>query len=202
MPHAERHAATRFFSTLVEQALRVAARCHAGQTRKGCDVPYLTHPAAVALILAKAGFGDDAVLAAAILHDVVEDSEYSISELQRDFPPTVAAYVAALTERKKDEQGNKRDWESRKREHVEEVAAAPLPARAILLADKLHNLATMLYDIEHGTDIWERFNAPYERIRWYYSAIVDAAAQHDAALAPLAEECRSLLARLEQRSPA
>lgn len=202
MQNADTHAPSALFSPLLEQALRVAARCHADQTRKGGDVPYLTHPAAVAMILARAGFGDEAVLAAAILHDVVEDTDDSLADLQRDFPPTVVEYVAALTERKQDEQGNKRDWESRKRDHIAEIAAAPLPARAILLADKLHNLATMLYDIEHGTNIWERFNAPYERIRWYYSAIVEAASQGEPPLAPLADECRSLIARLEHTSSA
>ena len=186
------------FSPLVEEALRVAARCHAGQTRKGCEVPYLTHPAAVALILARAGFDEDDVLAAAILHDVVEDSDYSMAELERDFPAPVLAYVAALTERKRDEQGNRRDWESRKREHIAEIAGAPLPARAIALADKLHNLGTMVYDLQRGTNVWERFNAPSERIRWYYSEMIAAAAQEDPALASLANACRALLARLER----
>lgn len=202
MPDSSTGAAPGLFSPLVEDALRVAARCHSGQTRKGCDVPYLTHPAAVALILLKAGFDDDAVLAAAILHDVVEDSDYSLADLQRDFPPAVAEYVAALTENKRDDRGNKRDWESRKREHISGIGGAPLAARAILLADKLHNLGTMHEDLQRGADVWQRFNAPRERIRWYYSAIINAAAQQDRALTPLADACRDLLARLERAPPA
>ena len=190
------------FSPVVEKAMRVAARWHRAQTRKGCDIPYLTHLMGVALILAKAGFNDDAVFAAAILHDVLEDTDYPPGELQRDFPPQVVQYVAALTERKKDVHGNKRDWESRKRDHIAEIAAAPVPARAILLADKLHNLGTMLYDLECGANVWQLFNAPPERIRWYYGAIIEAAAQGHPSLTSLAEACRSLLARLEHaRTP-
>ena len=186
------------FSPLVERALRVAARAHRQQTRKASDVPYVSHLAGVTLILCRAGFSDDAVLAAALLHDAVEDTDYTMEMLAADFPPDVAAWVAAATERKRDEYDRPRSWEDRKREHLDQVAAAPLEARAIVLADKLHNLGSMLYDRAAGEPLWERFNAPRERVLWYHREMVERAAGDDARLSGLATACRDMLARLEE----
>src|SRR5262249_7510334 len=99
-----------FHSPLVERALRVAARAHRDQTRKGTDIPYLTDPAAVALILVRAGFDDEATLAAALLHDVVEDTDWPAERLRAEFPPQVLEYVSAVTERKLAADGSKRPW--------------------------------------------------------------------------------------------
>jgi (p)ppGpp synthase/HD superfamily hydrolase len=185
------------FSPLVERALRTAARAHRNHQRKASDVPYVSHLAGVALILCRAGFNDDAVLAASLLHDAVEDTNYTAEMLTADFPPEVAAWVAATTERKRDDENQPRSWEDRKREHLEHVAAAPLEARAIVLADKLHNLGSMLYDRAAGEPLWDRFNAPRERVLWYNREMIDRAAGGDPRLAPLADACRDMLARLE-----
>ena len=88
-----------FFSPVIERAMRLAVRCHRHQNRKLSDLPYISHPASVALILSQSGFGDEDVLAAALLHDVVEDTDCTLDELSALFPPKVAEYVAALTER-------------------------------------------------------------------------------------------------------
>ncbi|HUG92474.1 MAG TPA: HD domain-containing protein [Planctomycetaceae bacterium] len=185
------------FSPLIERALRVAAHAHRHQTRKSSDVPYVSHLAGVALILCRAGFDEEAVLAAALLHDAVEDTDCSVEMLADDFPPEVVAWVAATTERKADENGRKRPWEDRKREHLAQVAAAPLEARAIVLADKLHNLGSMLFDLAAGERLWERFNAPRERILWYHREMIDHAGAGAPRLEGLANACRELLARLE-----
>jgi (p)ppGpp synthase/HD superfamily hydrolase len=84
------------FSPLVERAMRVASCRHRGHNRKDSDLPYISHPASVALILRKAGFNDEQVLAAALLHDVVEDTEYSRESLAAEFPARVVEYVLAL----------------------------------------------------------------------------------------------------------
>ncbi|MBT4866543.1 MAG: bifunctional (p)ppGpp synthetase/guanosine-3',5'-bis(diphosphate) 3'-pyrophosphohydrolase, partial [Planctomycetaceae bacterium] len=156
-----------FFSPLVERAMRTAAIWHRNDVRKATDTPYITHPASVAMILIRAGFTDDCLLAAALLHDVVEDTDCTLDELADAFPPAVVEYVAALSEQKLDESGENRSWRIRKEEHVAEVAAAPLAARAIVLADKLHNLTAMCYDIEFDANLWSRFNASPADILWY-----------------------------------
>ena len=189
------------FSPLIERAMRVAARAHRHQHRKASDLPYITHPASVALILARAGFTDEAMLAAALLHDVVEDTGYHRDALAAEFPPLVVEYVDALSERKLDDSGRKRSWRDRKLDHIEEISRAPLAARAIELADKLHNLGTMLFDLDAGETLWERFTSSPADLVWYHTEMIAAAAGSDEALAPLANECRELLGRLAARVP-
>ena len=178
--------------------MRLAARSHRNQQRKASDIPYIAHPASVALILLRAGFHEDHVLAAALLHDVVEDTALTLEELRREFPPQVVSLVAALTERKRDQSGSERSWHDRKREHREQITAAPLPARAIFLADKLHNLATMLYDLRCGSELWSRFNAPREDVLAAARLAVECAAGDEPRLRELAEAARCLIAELEQ----
>lgn len=185
------------FSPLVERAWRLAARSHRNHTRKASDLPYITHPSSVALILARAGFDDENLLAAALLHDAVEDTDCELEALSAEFPAEVGRYVAALSERKRDDAGEKIPWQQRKDEHLAHIAAAPLPVRAIALADKLHNLGTMLFDIQSGDDLWDRFNAPPEKIIWYHREMIERAAGDDDRLNVLAADCRKLLAQLE-----
>lgn len=184
-------------SPLIERALRVAARAHREQTRKGTDIPYLTHPTAVALILVRAGFDDEATLSAALLHDVVEDTDYPPERLAAEFPPRVLEYVAAVTERKLAADGSKRPWIDRKREHLTQVEAGSVAVRAIALADKFHNLTTIVHDLESGEPVWERFNADRAQSLHHSRALVDAAGRGDPRLERLASECRKLIERLE-----
>ena len=185
------------FSPLVERAMRVASRWHRNHERKASDLPYITHPASVALILIKVGFDDDEILAAALLHDVVEDTACTLDQLAAQFPPKVVEYVAASTERKRDSNGNRRNWHDRKQEHILHVAEASLAARAIVLADKLHNLGTMLYDLEAGEDIWSRFGASPDNILSYYRAMIAQTPRNDDRLLELAGACQMQLERLK-----
>lgn len=181
--------------------MRWSAEAHAGQTRKGTELPYVIHPAAVALILARSGFDDDEVLAAALLHDVLEDTDVTIEDLAREFPARVCEFVAAASEQKTDSTGMKRPWADRKDDHVRQVAAAPQSARAIVLADKLHNLQSMLFDLAGEGLNWDRFNAPAEQIIDYHRRMIAAAFGDDERLQPLAIEAREMLARIESAAP-
>ncbi|MEX1229478.1 MAG: HD domain-containing protein [Planctomycetaceae bacterium] len=184
------------FSDLVERAMRVAARWHRHQTRKSSDLPYITHPASVMSILTRVGIHDDDVLAAALLHDVLEDTPCPIEDLAAEFPPRVLDYVQQLTEQKKDEAGTVRPWKVRKTEYIERLQNAPWEVRAIALADKLHNLGTMVYDLEAGEALWKRFGASPEQVLWYHDEVVRQAAQDDVRLLPLASQCRRLIQKL------
>ena len=189
------------FSPLVERAMRIAAQAHRHHHRKGSDLPYITHPAQAAMILLRAGIDDDEILAAALLHDVVEDTEHTLEMLAVDFPPKVVQLVAAMTERKHDHDGRKRSWLERKDEHLRHIFAEPWEARAIVLADKLHNLGSMVVDRDNGEELWGRFNAPRERVLWYYREMIAAAEQGDPRLAGLAKECTALVEHLATRTP-
>lgn len=184
---------------LLERALRVAAAAHAGQTRKASGLPYITHPVAVAMLLQQHGFTDERTLAAALLHDVVEDTPVSAADLAAEFEAPVVELVGHLTERKLDESGCRRPWEDRKREHLSHIGSSPLAARAITLADKLHNLRTMIFDMDRGEDLSERFNASFERLVWYYASAIEAAAGNDGELADLAAAARRALQDVRRR---
>ena len=186
------------FSHLVEHALRTAARAHQDHCRKGTDLPYLTHPVSVALLLVRAGFVEDELLAAALLHDVVEDTSVTLEQLAAEFPPLVIEYVAGLTERKLDDSGVRRSWQDRKADHLAHVATAPQPIRAVILADKLHNLGSMVFDLRGGERLWDRFNAPPDRVLWYLREMVAAAHQHEPILDGLARQCRHFVDELER----
>ena len=179
------------FSPLIEHAIRVAARAHRHDVRKGSDIPYLSHSASVALLLERVGISDDQILAAALLHDVVEDTAVTLEDLARDFPPPVVELVRGLSERKLDELGQTRPWRDRKVDHLAEFGV-----RAIALADKLHNLGTMVFDIEQGEPIWERFNASRDDILWYQQAMLKAADHGEPELVPLVAACLQFIERL------
>ncbi len=149
------------FSSDVERALRVAIAAHDGQVRKGLEsVPYVSHPFHVALILARLGY-DDAVIAAGLLHDVVEDCEgWTIERIEAEFGRDVRGIVAELTEDKS------QSWEVRKRDGIDRVARLSPPALAIKAADKLHNLKTLLGDLQSTDDsaiVWAKFKGGRER---------------------------------------
>jgi (p)ppGpp synthase/HD superfamily hydrolase len=184
------------YSPLLERALRFAADQHRSQNRKASSTPYITHPMQVAWILERAGFNDESLLAAALLHDVVEDCNVGLMELRKEFSPAIARLVDAMSEQKLDSAGCRRPWEDRKREHLAQLPGATVEVKALMLADKLHNLETIALDLQSGDEVWSRFNAPKERLLWYYTTAVDACAGDDPRLVKLVTACREVLQRL------
>ena len=185
-----------FMSLKREQALRLAAVAHAGQVRRGSGVPYVEHAFAVAWILDRAGFDEDTVVAG-LLHDVVEDTPVTLEEIASRFGPGVAEMVGLCTERKTDEAGRKRPWIDRKSEHLDSLASAPLEARAIILADKLHNLISIEIDLQEGRPVWSDFHADRAHVLWYYDAMIACCGQGDPRLQRLAGRCREILGDLK-----
>src|SRR5262245_39145070 len=130
------------FSLDLERALRWAAVCHRDQVRKASDTPYVEHVMGVALILDRLGFAEEVVIAG-LLHDIVEDTSATLAEVEARFGLTVAEIVCHSSEIKTDAAGRKRPWIDRKRDHLEALRQAPVEARAVVLADKLHNLISI-----------------------------------------------------------
>jgi (p)ppGpp synthase/HD superfamily hydrolase len=185
-----------WISPRLERALRASAVWHAGQTRKGSDIPYFEHAAAVAMILDRAGFDEDVVVAG-LLHDVVEDTEATFEEVAALFGPVVDTIVRACSEVKHDAQGRKRPWIDRKRDHLAALCGADASARAVILADKLHNLTCIEVDLAEGRPVWGQFNAERAQVLWYYRATIDACATDDPRVEALAVACREVLGRIE-----
>ena len=158
MSPADRIEAAAARSPLVRSALEQARSDHEGQVRNGSGgMPYVEHPKAVAALLDEQGYRDE-VLAAALLHDVVEDSETTLDELREKFGSEVAGYVGVLT----DDQSVD-DYRERKAEHRERVAAAAPEAHAIYAADKLTNTRTLhAAYAEEGDAVRDEFKVPLE----------------------------------------
>ncbi|MGE9278468.1 GTP pyrophosphokinase [Streptomyces rochei] len=125
----------------IERAYQVAERWHRGQKRKSGD-PYITHPLAVTTILAELGM-DPATLMAGLLHDTVEDTEYGLEDLRRDFGDVVTLLVDGVTKLDKVKFGEAAQAET-VRKMVVAMAKDPR-VLVIKLADRLHNMRTMRY---------------------------------------------------------
>ena len=158
MSPAERIEAAAERSPLVHAALEKARSDHAGQVRNGSGgMPYVEHPITVAALLDEHGYGEE-VLAAALLHDVIEDSETTLDEIRELFGGEVAGMVGALTDDEAIE-----PYRERKAEHRERVAAATGGAHAIYGADKLTNVKTLRAAYEdEGDAVREEFKVPIE----------------------------------------
>ncbi|HET9162803.1 MAG TPA: HD domain-containing protein [Solirubrobacterales bacterium] len=126
-------------SASVRGALSVARRAHAGQFKQtGCDeIPFIEHALAVAELLAGQNYLDE-VVAAGLLHDVVEHAEVELEGLRERFGDEVADLVATMTE-----DASIEDYEARKKEHRQRVARAGSQAQAIFAADKAANVAVL-----------------------------------------------------------
>jgi (p)ppGpp synthase/HD superfamily hydrolase len=134
-----------------------ASEAHAGQIRNYNGRPYIQHPRAVATLLREAGYGED-VLAAALLHDVVEDTDTEARAIRERFGADVADLVDALTE-----DPSIASYEARKDAHRGQVISAGPDAIAIYSADKLSNVGDLrlLYGTE-GEAVAERFKTPLD----------------------------------------
>ncbi len=156
----------------VEKAVVFATRAHAGVCRKGKDKPYILHPIeAMAIVMQYTD--DEDVLAAAVLHDTVEDTSVTVERLEKEFGPRVAALVASVSEDKKKDRSAESTWKERKQETIDAMRSASHETKLLCLGDKLSNLREMTEDHENiGDELWERFNQKDKRMHaWYYAEI-------------------------------
>jgi (p)ppGpp synthase/HD superfamily hydrolase len=185
------------YSERYEDALRLAATAHRGQRRKGSDLPYITHPFHVSVILLRHGFSTDVAIAG-LLHDVVEDQGIEPRQIEERFGRRITEIVVALSERKMDDHGAKRPWEIRKREALEHLRQASLEAVAVKAADTLHNARCTALDVRReGPEVWGRFTRGREPLLTYYRQIVRIA-QERLPGHPLVEELADAVEHLVQ----
>tara|TARA_X000000950_G_C13887606_1_gene649515 strand:- start:1107 stop:1622 length:516 start_codon:yes stop_codon:yes gene_type:complete len=120
---------------LLAKAIKFAVEAHGEQKRKYTNEPYVTHPLAVMKIVQEVPHTTE-MLAAAVLHDVVEDTPVELSEIKHEFGPTVASYVEGLTDISRPEDGNRAFRKSIDRDHTAEQSSE---VHTIKLADLIHN---------------------------------------------------------------
>lgn len=159
-----------------EEALLFAAQKHAGQPRKGTEIPYVAHILSVAALVLEAG-GDEELAIAALLHDVVEDcgGEPMLEEVRRKFGERVANIVDGCTDTYA---RPKPEWEKRKKDYLDHLRTADYETRLVSTADKLHNARAILADFMHdGESVWDRFKGGRDGTLWYYRAVTDELAR-------------------------
>ncbi|MGD2178691.1 MAG: HD domain-containing protein [Anaerolineae bacterium] len=192
------------YSQQYEEALQVAMLAHHQQMRKGSQLPYIVHPVHVSVILLRHGFATEVVIAG-LLHDVVEDQGYDLAEIEGRFGLRVARIVEALTEQKRDARGERRPWDVRKREALQQMRGASREAVAVKAADTLHNACSFIQDLRReGPQVWQHFNRGPQSQLDYYRQILHVTEErlgnHPLA-AELAEAVKKLAQVVEETSP-
>jgi len=141
------------YSYRIEQAIRAASVLHKDQLRKGSmPFPYITHLVATAFTLIDYTDDEDVIISA-LLHDTLEDTDYTLDELQEDFGGRVREIVEAVTEPKTDGE-HKLSLLERKSAYVKQLKKAPHEALLVSAADKIHNSRTL---VEDYTDDYARY---------------------------------------------
>jgi (p)ppGpp synthase/HD superfamily hydrolase len=177
-----------------EEALLYATRLHAEQSRKGSDIPYVSHLMAVAGLTLEYGGGEDEAIAA-LLHDAVEDQggEATRIEILKRFGPAIAEIVDGCTDA---DTFPKPPWFPRKEAFMASLRRAPESVRLVVACDKLHNARAMVKDYRVcGEALWGRFSGGREGTLWYYRKMVDVL--HSPATAQVIEELDRVVTELE-----
>ena len=157
---------------LFDKAAKFAIDAHRGGERKGKGYPYILHPMEAAGVVASLST-DPELLAAAILHDTVEDTDVTIEQIRQEFGDRVAGLVHHETS----PLPHDAPWRDRKKAQADLIAAAPRDGKIVAIGDKLSNLRTIVADYRQiGDALWQRFRAAKgkEDIVWYYTILADA----------------------------
>lgn len=177
---------------IVEKALRIMLTAHGQQVRKTDGSPYIIHPMMVAKKLAGLNFSDETI-AAAFVHDVLEDTDYSEKKLRQELGDKVIDIILPLTEDKSLE------WEDRKQKYIQAVKNASVETKAVSIADKIHNLESIIATHqEMGDKIWTKFNRGKDKKLWFEKAMLQAF--RESWNHPLIAEYEKLIKQVEKLS--
>jgi len=195
----------RGYSDIINHAFAFAAKHHDRQVRKGTKLPYLTHPANVAVILTRYD-RDESTVVAGILHDVVEDcvrDGFTRSMLEQrigdKFGDEVLTTVLAVTHRRVDDDGMEFSTDERRSDYLERLSKANEAALWVCAADKVHNANSVLTDLRRTLDpgsVWSRFSGGREgTVKWYRDVL--SRLEELGFDAPIVDELRSAVTGLE-----
>lgn len=162
--------------TLLDKAIIFATKAHSGAKRKGTNVPYIVHPIEAAAIVSSMT-DDEEIIAAAVLHDVIEDTDATEDDLYARFGRRIADLVLNESEDKRKTLPAALTWKTRKQETITFLETeADRDAKMLALADKLANLRAIHRDqCIIGDKIWERFNEKNKEMHaWMYRSIEKA----------------------------
>jgi guanosine-3',5'-bis(diphosphate) 3'-pyrophosphohydrolase len=160
--------------TNLDKAIIFATIKHSGSKRKGTDTPYIVHPLE-SLSIAAGLTSDPDVLAASVLHDVIEDTDTSVEELEQEFGSKTTSLIIFNSENKMDHISAKDSWGIRKEETIKSLETATTEEKIIVLSDKLSNIRSMFRDqLLVEEKLWDRFNQKDKKMHeWYYRSILE-----------------------------
>lgn len=169
---------------LIDKAILFATKAHKNVMRKGSNLPYILHPLETGVIVSTLT-DDETIIAAAILHDVLEDTDTTYEELKAEFGDA-ADLVKSETEDKRRNLPAEATWKVRKQETINHLTnETRLGVKQIALADKLSNIRSIYRDHQTlGDALWDRFHEkrPTEQ-GWYYKSLVTALSDQSHTLA-------------------
>lgn len=159
---------------IVDRAIILATNAHSGTVRKGTDLPYIIHPIESCSIAASIT-DDREIIAAAVLHDVVEDTDLTKDDLLEEFGERVTGLVCSDTEDKMIHIAPEKTWKIRKQATLDFLDNSTKEEQIICLADKLSNMRAIYRDYNQlGEKLWERFNQKDKNEHfWYYCGIAN-----------------------------
>ena len=160
---------------LLDRAIIFAVRAHAGTERRGKGFPYIVHPMEAVEIVATMT-SDQELLAAAALHDTVEDTDVTVEDIRREFGDRIADLVASESDTFQEGVSEEDSWHSRKRAAIERLARASHDAKIVALGDKLSNMRAIARDYAiQGDAFWNIFHAKDPKDHeWHYRCLADS----------------------------
>ena len=160
---------------LLDRAIVFAVKAHAGTERRGKGFPYIVHPMEAMEIVATMT-PDQELLAAAALHDTVEDTDVTIDRIRAEFGDRVASLVAAESDVMVEGVSEEDSWHARKQAAIDRLARAPHDAKMVALGDKLSNMRAIARDYAmQGDKLWSLFHASDPKDHeWHYRGLADS----------------------------
>lgn len=162
-------------SSLLDRAIVFAVKAHANTERKGKGFPYIVHPLEAVEIVATMT-NDQELLAAAALHDTVEDTSVTLEEIRREFGDRVAKMVEEESDKFMEGVSEADSWHDRKQVAIERLSSASRDAKIVALGDKLSNARAIYRDyVEIGDELWNIFHVKDKaEHEWHYRGLVQA----------------------------
>ena len=168
--------ANKYLNTeILDRAIVFAVKAHANTERRGKGYPYIIHPLEAVEIVATMT-PDQELLAAAALHDTVEDTEVTVEQLKAEFGERIASLVADESDVMPEGMTEEDSWHQRKQAAIDRLSKASHDAKMVALGDKLSNMRAIARDYDEiGDALWNRFhtNDPKEH-EWHYRGLADA----------------------------
>lgn len=167
-------------TSLLDRAIVFAVKAHAGTERRGKGFPYVVHPMEAMAIVATIT-SDQELLAAAALHDTVEDTDVTVERIRAEFGPRIASLVEEESDSLDPGVPEEASWHSRKQAAIDRLARASRDAKTVALGDKLSNMRAIARDYaEKGDELWKLFHvkdrASHE---WHYRGLADSLRELD-----------------------